>query len=204
MATIESYNASYPLSYYQIGNVYSFYGTKNAKMAEPATDEQIRKYSNKLIELEQERTNSAIKPSGNAASCSTVASRFSRYYAVVVQKHSDAKSSGIYVMFINKSEEGQQFLVKKYAVSHPVTFDDVDLMPVSTFASIAGAKADTRTGHLTKVKSDHNAVGQLTRVQENTVPLTKSSGIGQLTRADHSSPAPEETPRVGKLTRSKR
>ena len=40
MATIESYNASYPLSYYQIGNVYSFYGTKNAKMAEPATDEQ--------------------------------------------------------------------------------------------------------------------------------------------------------------------
>ena len=60
MATIESYNASYPLSYYQIGNVYSFYGTKNAKMAEPATDEQIRKYSNKLIELEQERTNSAI------------------------------------------------------------------------------------------------------------------------------------------------
>ena len=62
MATIESYNASYPLSYYQIGNVYSFYGTKNAKMAEPATDEQIRKYSNKLIELEQERTNSGVYP----------------------------------------------------------------------------------------------------------------------------------------------
>ena len=208
MEIIESYNASYPLSYYSIGTVYSFYGAKDAKMAEPATDEQIRKYSNKLIGLEQEMSSNAIKPSNSTpfsteTPYSTIANKFARYYAVVVKKESDAKSTGIYVMFINKSDGAQQFLIKKYGVSHPVAFDNVDLMPVSTFANFSSSKGSSRIGQLTKAKSDPSGIGQLTHVPRTTSPATNSSSIGQLTHILHSNTMNEENPQVGGLTRSK-
>ena len=48
MATkIESYNASYPAAFYEIGTVYSFYGNTRSS-GTPAKEEYIRHYSSAL------------------------------------------------------------------------------------------------------------------------------------------------------------
>ena len=41
--TIEKYNASFPIEFYIVGEIYSFYGGKSAK-GSPATKKQILNY----------------------------------------------------------------------------------------------------------------------------------------------------------------
>lgn len=207
MNQIESYNASYPLSYYKIGTVYSFYGTSNMLNTTPASAEQISRYSGKLIALEWEEARNAIKPVTGSTTTTARRSGMSRYYAVVVDKVSSQKSSGITVMFINRDADETEYLLKKYAVSHPVHLDGKDLMPVSTHTSYGvekpDGKHDSKPGQLTKVVKGEK-VGQLTHSNGIANPTTASSAVGQLTHMK-GSPAPIVTePKVGQLTWSKK
>lgn len=203
MNRIESYNASYPLSYYKVGTVYSFYGTSNMNNTTPASPDQISRYSGKLIALEQEEASNAIRPVTSGAASATRRGGMSRYYAVVVDKVSSPKSSGITVMFINRDAGETEYLLKKYAVSHPVHLDGKDLMPVSTHTSYGTEKADknpnSKPGQLTKATNSEK-VGQLTHSSHGKVnPSAGSSSVGQLS---HAKGTPE--PKVGQLTWSKR
>ena len=197
MSHIESYNASYPLSYYKIGTVYSFYGTSNTANTTHATDEQIRRYSDKLIALEQEEAQNAIQPVAGSRTSAYIRNGMSRYYAVVVEK-----TTGIIVMFINRDSGKTEYFLKKYAVSHPVDLDGKDLMPVSTHTSYGSDKTDgksnSKPGQLTRATRDEK-VGQLTHRHSNENPSAGSNSVGQLT---HTPNAPE--PRIGQLTWAKR
>ena len=199
MNHIESYNASYPLSYYKVGTVYSFYGTSNVNNTTPASSDQISRYSGKLIALEQEEAGNAIRPVTGGGSSTPRRGGMSRYYAVVVDKVSSPKSSGITVMFINRDAGETEYLLKKYAVSHPVHLDGKDLMPVSTHTSYGTEKSDknlnSKPGQLTK-STKVEKVGQLTHSGHcNENPSVGSSSVGQLT---HTKSTPE--PKVGQLT----
>ena len=200
---IESYNASYPLSYYQVGTIYSFYGVSNVLNATPASPEQISVYSEKLIALEQEETSGAITSLADPAAASVRRNGVSRYYAVVVGKSSSQKSSCITVMFINRNAGETEYLLKKYAVSHPVHFDGKDLMPVSTHANYETNKMDnqfiSKPGQLTKAVQIEK-VGQLTHIPRKDNPSTDSPGIGQLTHTKEDSISTAIGPKVGQLT----
>lgn len=207
MNHIESYNASYPLSYYKIGTVYSFYGTSNMQNTAPASAEQISRYSGTLIALEQEDARNAIKPMTGSSTTTARRGGMSRYYAVVVDKVSAQKSSGITVMFINRDAGETEYLLKKYAVSHPVHLDGKDLMPVSTHTSYGidnrTTNSPTKPGQLTKATKDEK-VGQLTRSGGKENPSTGSSAVGQLTHAKGTEASPKAEPKVGQLTWSNR
>ena len=183
MSHIESYNASYPLSYYKIGTVYSFYGTSNTANTTHATDEQIRRYSDKLIALEQEEAQNAIQPVAGSRTSAYIRNGMSRYYAVVVEK-----TTGISVMFINRDSGTTEYLLKKY--------------PVSTHTSYGSDKTDgksnSKPGQLTRATRDEK-VGQLTHRHSNENPSAGSNSVGRLT---HTPNAPE--PRIGQLTWAKR
>lgn len=203
MNHIESYNASFSLSYYKVGTVYSFYGTSNMNNTTPASPDQISRYSDKLIALEQEEASNAIKPITRGTASTNRRSGMSRYYAVVVDKVSSPKSPGIIVMYINRDSGETAFLLKKYVVSHPVHLDGKDLMPVSTYTSYRTDKVDknpnSMPGQLTKATNSEK-VGQLTHSSHGKVnPSAGSSSVGQLS---HAKGTPE--PKVGQLTWSKR
>lgn len=207
MNQIESYNASYPLSYYKIGTVYSFYGTSNMLNTTPASAEQISRYSGKLLAMEQEEARNAIKPVTRSATTTARRSGMSRYYAVVVDKVSSQKSSGITVMFINRDAGETEYLLKKYAVSHPVHLDGKDLMPVSTHTSYgiekSDRKHDSKLGQLTKAVKGEN-VGQLTHSGRKANSATTSRAVGQLTHTENTATPETKVAKVGQLTWSKR
>ena len=54
MRNIDSYDARYPLEYYEIGTIYSFYCSSITKKKKKADSEYISKYSSKLLELQKE------------------------------------------------------------------------------------------------------------------------------------------------------
>ena len=179
MSHIESYNASYPLSYYKIGTVYSFYSTSNPSNTTPATAEQISRYAGKLTALEQEDAGNAIQPVAGGSPSAPSWNGMSRYYAVVVEKN-----AGIIVMFINRDSGKTEYLLRKYAVSHPVSLDGKDLMPVSTYTRYGtentDGKLNRKPGQLSRAKRDEK-VGQLTRSRSNESPAAGSGSVGQLT-----------------------
>lgn len=195
MKQIEEYQGAYPLAYYQVGRVYSFYGASSAQNAAPASTEQISEYSDRLLALEEEESGGA----GEAlpARCMASATWLRRYYAVVVEKIPSRHSPGIMVMFINRNADKTEYLLKKYAVSHPVHFDGQVLMPVSAHTSYGAEdldeKASQNPGQLTRV-AEGQAVGRLTRSSASEAPSSAGS-VGQLTQVRH---APE--PEVGRLT----
>ena len=51
MRNIDSYDSRYPLEYYEIGTIYSFYCSSIAGKFKKADSEYISKYSSKLLML---------------------------------------------------------------------------------------------------------------------------------------------------------
>ena len=54
MRNIDSYDSRYPSEYYEIGTIYSFYGSSITRNLKTADTEYISKYSSKLLELQKE------------------------------------------------------------------------------------------------------------------------------------------------------
>lgn len=145
---IESYNASYPLAYYDIGTVYSFYG-RPILTGKYASAEYIRKYSAMLLSLTEREKNNAIKPV-SSSSKSNSKHLLERYYAVVVDKINN-KTPKIEVMFIANNDGHYEYLLRSYIVSKGCATDGIDLMPVSSTASGKNLKenAGSKTGGIT-------------------------------------------------------
>ncbi|MBR2894117.1 MAG: hypothetical protein IKC03_00475 [Oscillospiraceae bacterium] len=181
MKYIESYNSSYPLAYYEIGNVYSFYGPAYAK-GTPANADAIKKYASVLNELVEEEQESAIKPiKGTASSSSVRRGGFNRFYAVVIDKVKSGNSAYIMVMLCNKHNGKSEYYTRKYSVNFGCTTDGKDLMPASAHldfeSKISGkvggitlAGRDEKTGGITRANGKHSSppsIGGITRTHQS-------------------------------------
>ena len=174
---IESYSASYPAAFYEIGTVYSFYGNMNST-GTPATQEYINRYSSALKSLETQQKSNAVQPvKGGSAKASGGKGGLTRYYAVVISK----SATSIKIMFLNDDDGKESYLTRKYAVSKSCATDGKDLMAPSTRTNVSGVQGGTlKIGGITKVQGGGNGkVGGITRVDQNT---TTSANVGGITR----------------------
>lgn len=62
MRNIDSYDSRYPLEYYEIGTIYSFYCSSIAGKFKKADSEYISKYSSKLLELQKKKIQMLFNP----------------------------------------------------------------------------------------------------------------------------------------------
>lgn len=204
---IESYNASYPAAFYEIGVIYSFYGNMNS-IGTPATQECINRYSSALKSLEMQQKSNAIKPvKGGSAKFSCGKGGLTRYYAVVISK----SSTSIEIMFLNEDNGKESYLTRKYAVSKSCATDGKDLMAPSTRTNVSGAKGGTpKIGGITRVQAgDNGKVGGITRAGQKS---TTSANVGGITRMKEKtsssvnapSTASWSEPKVGGITRMKK
>lgn len=203
---IESYNASYPAAFYEIGTIYSFYGRHSSK-GTPASQEYISRYSAALKGLEAQQKSNAIQPVKGGSNTPSGRSGLTRYYAVVVGK----SATSIEIMFLNEDNGKESYLTRKYAVSKSCTTDGKDLMEPSTRTNISGVQGETsKIGGITRVQGGGNRkVGGITRAGQNT---TTSANVGGITRmkekTSSSVNAPavssRSEPRVGGITRMKK
>lgn len=175
---IESYNASYPAAYYEIGTVYAFYANGTAK-GTPATDKQIQRFSYVLKGLEERQSANAIRPVKGRSSSEPPLRKggLTRYYAVVVEKN----PKNIEVMFLNKDGDQKSFLTRKYTVSGSATTDGKDLMAPTIHTTVTGIKGiKKKVGGITKIGTD-GKVGGITKAGND---LTTSAGIGGITKVN--------------------
>lgn len=180
MKNIESYNSSYPLAYYEVGTVYSFYGQASAK-GTPATSDAIQKYAyvlNELVAIEQE---SAIKPVKGSATTATRRSGLKRFYAVVIEKVKSGSSAYIVVMLCNKYNGRSEYYTRKYSVNHGCATDGKDLMPASAHIDFE-SKSAGKVGGIT-LAGKGEKVGGITRANGKN---TSTSSVGGITKV-HSS-----------------
>ncbi len=204
---IESYNSSYPLAYYEVGNVYAFYGQKMAT-TKLASKEQIERFSGILRKLETKENTNTIKAvkGKDKANSNKLNSHLNRFYAVVVEKVSGTKSK-INVMFLNRDDAGETFLIRSYAVNFGCNTDGKDLMKATTSTNIREVKEknENRIGGITKAEKK-GKVGGITKAGlEHT-----SQSIGGITRANKKSEENKDTKidnsiltqRVGGITRA--
>lgn len=196
MRNYDSYNAAYPLAYYELGTIYSFYG-KTTSSSTSATADQIRKYSAVLQELEAD-TSSAVISSGSKASKEQTQGVLQRYYAVVVDKVDLGGNSYIVAMLCCKSDGRTQYITRNYAVNTTCFTDSKNLMPPVAHLNSspetnkpAEAPAGAKVGGITRAELGKK-VGGITRA-DNTAAET-SSGIGGITRV--------EKKKVGGITRA--
>ena len=203
---IESYSASYPAAFYEIGTIYSFYGNMNST-GTPATQEYISRYSSALKGLETQQKSNAIQPvKGGSAKASGGKGGLTRYYAVVVSK----SATSIEIMFLNDDNGKESYLTRKYAVSKSCATDGKDLMAPSTRTNVSGVQGETsKIGGITRVQGGGNGkVGGITRVGQNT---TTSANVGGITRMKEKSSSSVNAPavsirpepKVGGITRMK-
>lgn len=176
MKNIESYNSSYPLAYYEIGTVYSFYGQASAK-GTPAAEDQISKYASILNDLVVEEQASAIKPVKNAASKSIGAGRMNRFYAVVTDKVKSGNNAHIVVMLCNKYNGRSEYYTRKYSVNYGCATDGKDLMPTSTHLDFE-SKLTGKVGGVT-LAGKGGKVGGVTRANGKS---TSTASVGGITK----------------------
>lgn len=196
MKKYESYAASYPLAYYELGTIYSFYGQASST-GTPATAEQIRKYSPVLQELEADES-TANGAYGAAATASRSNCAIGRYYAVVVDKVNAGSNSYIVVMLCNKNNGRTDYYTRKYAVNSSCFTDSKNLMQPSTHLSFSNNKkpvektsTGTKVGGITKAESSKK-VGGITRASNDV--KSESSSVGGITLANKK--------KVGGITRA--
>lgn len=196
MKKYDSYAASYPLAYYELGTIYSFYGQASST-GTPATADQIRKYSSVLQELETEDS-TFIGNYGAKLSTGHTNGAIERYYAVVVDKVNAGKDSYIVVMLCNKNDGRTEYYTRDYAVNSSCFTDSKNLMQPSTHLSFSShqkttsnAIATPKVGGITKAESSKK-VGGITRA-DNNVKETSSS-VGGITIANKK--------KVGGITRA--
>lgn len=177
---IESYNASYPAAYYEIGTLYAFYAKGDAK-GSPASEKQIQRFSSVLKSLEECQTSNVIQPVKGSSVDEPPLKKgnLTRYYAVVVGKN----TTNIEIMFLNKDGYKESFLTRKYTVNGSATTDGKDLMAPSTHTSVPGIKGtESKIGGITKA-GFAGKTGGITKVGNNT---SIESGIGRITKANKS------------------
>lgn len=196
---IESYNASYPAAYYEIGKLYAFYANGNAK-GSPASEKQIQRFSSALKSLEECQSSNAIQPvkGGLLNEPPLRKGNLTRYYAVVIEKN----PTNIEVMFLNKDGEKESFLTRKYTVNGSATTDGKDLMAPSTHTNVSGVEGTERKiGGITKSGSD-GKIGGITKAGNSS---SIDSGIGGITKINKSTNSPKVfTQKVGGITRMKK
>ncbi len=111
---IEEDKASYPLAFYEIGTVYSFYGHPKIG-SKLASDDQIKRFASTLKAGGQEKLAQMAKyVSGGNSSFEN--ERLNRYYAVVVNKV-NTSSPMIEVMFNAKVDGHDEYALKSYIVN---------------------------------------------------------------------------------------
>jgi len=198
----ESYNAGFPLSYYEIGEIYSFYGSTSSNTT-PASEEQIKRFAEILNEVHED-DNDAIKPVEGFLRRNN--RTLQRYYAVVVGK----EDNYIIVMFENNNGGRKNYLLKKYITSKRCVLDGKDWIPTETSTSYENTDVGAKVGGITKVSGDEKKVGGITR-SGNTGK--ESTGIGGITLANkedghlkssHGINRAENTGKVGGITRRKK
>lgn len=204
----KSYNASYPAAFYEIGTIYSFYGSMSSS-GTPATQEYISRYSSALKKLETQQKSNVIQPvKGASAKASGGKCGLTRYYAVVVSK----SDTSIKVMFLNDDNGKESYLTRKYAVSKSCSTDGKDLMAPRIKTNVTGVQGGTqKIGGITRVQDNRSngKVGGITKAGQTS---TASANVGGITRmktkstGDVSTPAKNNkaAPRVGGITRMKK
>lgn len=196
---IESYNASYPAAYYEIGTLYAFYAKGDAK-GSPASEKQIQRFSSALRNLEERQTLNVIQPvkGGSVDEPPLRKGNLTRYYAVVVEKN----STNIEIMFLNKDGDKESFLTRKYTVNGSATTDGKDLMAPTTHTTVSGIRETvSKIGGITKTGSG-GKIGGITKVGNN---ASIESGIGGITKANKSINTPiVSNQKVGGITRMKK
>lgn len=210
MATkIESYNASYPAAFYEIGTVYSFYGNTRSS-GTPAKEEYIRHYSSALKSLESPQKTNAIQPVKSSGSVKTSRNngRLTRYYAVVVSK----SATSIEIMFVNDDNGRESYLTRKYAVSKSCTTDGKDLMAPRAKTNVNGLRGTIqKTGGITRIQNNSNIgkVGGITKAGQTSMATANVGGITRMksqSTGDTRTPVPVNpaVPKIGGITRMKK
>ena len=174
---IEKYNASFPIEFYVVGEIYSFYGGKSAK-GSSATKKQILKYGEKLLQMVDEENSDAIKPV-NYQENKPSETYLERYYGIVIEK----SSSQIKVMHLNLENGRKEFVVRKYVTGMKCAMDGKELMPIASYTEKNGdikVNKASAMGQITKLKAE-NRVGQITR-KSNTYNRKESDKIGEITK----------------------
>jgi hypothetical protein len=195
---IESYKASYPLSYYDVGAVYAFYGP--SFLGVPATNEQITKYASVLNSLLERENNTAIQPVQSKKNEKNVIN-LNRFYAVVVEKIRSTNSACIVVMFCNKHNGRIDYYTRKYVVNSGSFLDGSEILEPSTHLDFV-TKTDNRVGGIT-LSNNKPRVGGITKVDHNQ-NNTYSPAIGGVTRVKTDSVQNQSIPmkhqKVGGIT----
>ena len=198
MTRIDSYNSSYPLAYYEIGTVYSFYGQASAK-GTPAPADAIQKYAHVLNALVTEEQGSAIKPVKESGSSAVGFSGVNRFYAVVIDKARFGKQAYIVVMLCNKYNGRSEYYTRKYSVNFGCATDGKDLMPASSYLGFE-SKIGGKVGGVT-LAGKGSKVGGITRANGKN---TSTSSVGGITRVNqpnnHSSGNTSKNGKVGGIT----
>lgn len=176
MKNIESYNSSYPLAYYEVGTLYSFYGQASAK-GTPATSDAIQKYASVLNALVIEEQESAIKPVKGSAVTATGRGGLNRFYAVVIEKIKSGSNAYIVVMLCNKHNGRSEYYTRMYSVNHGCATDGKDLMPTSAHLDFE-SKISGKVGGIT-LAGKGEKVGGVTRANDKN---TSSSSVGGITK----------------------
>lgn len=189
MKNIDSYNSSYPLAFYDIGEIYSFYGNNNTQ-GKPANEDAINKYSKLLVDM-TETTKSALKPISDVSVSNVNTRTFDRFYGVVVGKN--PKNNYIEVLFCNLDGDNYTFFTRKYSVNHGCALDGKDILRPKASLSISEEKENAieKIGGITKAESN-NRSGGITRAENEN---SNSSSIGGITRT-------AATNKVGGITRA--
>lgn len=179
MRSIDSYDSRYPSAYYEVGTVYSFYGSNIVTNLKEASATQIQKYSSKLLELQEDSSDNAIKAVGSSTKKNKV-QLYQRYYGVVVGK---PNSQTIDVMILSVQNGEKLYFVKSYVVSFSgCSTDGTERMPVSPIADYSNGEKSKNIGGITRSKNN-SGVGGIKRISENT---DTSSGIGGIKRVNNS------------------
>lgn len=180
---IEPYKSTYPIAYYDIGTVYSFYGRRECAGA-IAPEMYVKQYAYLLDQLEDEESNNVIKSVQTRGEKST---SMIRYYGVVVDKSSDSYPS-IKVMTLNIKDGCKIYQIKSYSVgrknTEAISTDGKNLMTASAKADIeiTGNISTKVTSGITRVdKANTNkSVTGVTRVPSEVKSQPK--GVSGVTR----------------------
>lgn len=177
MKNIESYNSSYPLAYYEVGSVYSFYGHTSAK-GTPATTEAIQKYAFILNELVMDEQEAAIQPVKGTNENTSVQGGLNRFYAVVIDKVKAKNSAYIVVMLCNKYNSRTEYYTRSYSVDYGCKTDGKDSIPVVTHLDFE-SKISGKVGGIT-LAGKSEKVGGITRANRKD---TFNASVGGITKA---------------------
>lgn len=201
MNEFPSYDSRRPLSYYRIGNVYSFYGKVGVTNQE-ATSEQIQKYGAFFDEDSNIFTNEENQTLKNTSAT------LDRFYGIVVDKQKPdqhGKNSKIIVLCCGIQNGSKKYFQKMYITNNSgCNMDGKNILSPSRSFSVNKLKNENiieeKTGGITKTKKvggitiakkDEYEYKSENRMSETGIGGITKNQIGGITRA------------VGGITRKK-